>query len=298
MPTIYTNAESNIRKTWMLISVFLVIIIGFGWIFSQVFQNPAILIYAVIFSLLMNVISFWYSDKVVLAITQAKPIKKEDNPELYRVVENLCITAGLPAPRIYILNEDQPNAFATGRDKNHAVVAVTRGLLEKLDKTELEGVLAHELSHIGNKDMLLMTMVVVLVGFIGIISNFFTRSLFFGGLGRRNNRESGQMGSILAIVGIVLAVLAPIVAMLIQLAISRKREFLADASGVLLTRYPEGLARALEKIGADKSPMKVASTSTSHLFISNPLKGQSFLGLFSTHPPIEERVRALRQMEV
>jgi heat shock protein HtpX len=298
MPTIYTNAESNIRKTWMLISVFLIIIIGFGWIFSQIFQNPAILIYAVIFSLLMNVISFWYSDKVVLAITRAKPIKKEDNPELYRVVENLCITAGLPAPPIYILEEAQPNAFAAGRDKNHAVIAVTRGLLGKLDKTELEGVISHELSHIGNKDMLLMTMVVVLVGFIGIISNFFTRSLFFGGLGRRNNRESGQMGSILALVGIVLAVLAPIAAMLIQLAISRKREFLADASGALLTRYPEGLARALEKIGADKNPMNIASTSTAHLFISNPLKGKGFLGLFSTHPPLEERIKALRQMTI
>ena len=167
MPTIYTNAESNIRKTWLLISVFLVIIIGFGWIFAQVFQNPAILIYAVIFSLIMNIASFWYSDKVVLTLTRAKPIKKQDNPELYRLVENLCITAGLPSPPIYILNESQPNAFATGRDKNHAVIAVTRGLLEKLDKTELEGVISHELSHIGNKDMLLMTMVVVLVGFIG-----------------------------------------------------------------------------------------------------------------------------------
>ncbi|MDO8601121.1 MAG: M48 family metallopeptidase [bacterium] len=294
MPTIYTNAESNIRKTWMLISVFLVIIIGFGWIFSQVFQNPVILIYAVIFSLIINIASFWYSDKVVLAITRAKPIKKQDSPELYRLVENLCITAGLPSPPIYILEEAQPNAFATGRDKNHAVIAVTRGLLEKLDKAELEGVISHELSHIGNKDMLLMTMVVVLVGFISILSNIFTRSLF----GRRDDRNGGQAGLILAIVGIVLAILSPIVAMLIQMAISRKREFLADASGALLTRYPEGLASALEKIGADKNPMKTASASTSHLFIANPLKGQSFLTLFSTHPPLEERIKALRGMEI
>ena len=296
--TIYSNAESNIRKTWMLISVFLVIIIGFGWIFSQVFQNPAILIYAVIFSLVMNIASFWYSDKVVLALTRAKPIKKQDNPELYRLVENLCITAGLPSPPIYILNEAQPNAFATGRDKNHAVIAVTRGLLEKLDKAELEGVISHELSHIGNKDMLLMTMVVVLVGFISIISNMFTRSLFFGGFRRNNDREGGQAGSIFALVGLVLAILSPIVAMLIQFAISRKREFLADASGALLTRYPEGLARALEKIGADKNPMRVASASTSHLFISNPLRGQNFLTLFSTHPPLEERIKALRGMTI
>jgi heat shock protein HtpX len=297
MPTIYTNAESNIRKTWMLISVFLVLIIGFGWIFSNVFQDPAILIFAVAFSLIMNIASFWYSDKVVLALTRAKPIKKQDSPELYRLVENLCITAGLPAPPIYILEEAQPNAFATGRNKNHAVIAVTRGLLEKLDKTELEGVISHELSHIGNKDMLLMTMVVVLVGFISIISNIFTRSLFFGGFRRRDSRE-GQAGSIFALVGLVLAILSPIVAMLIQFAISRKREFLADASGALLTRYPEGLARALEKIGADNNPMRAASTSTSHLFISNPLKGQSFLTLFSTHPPIGERIKALRGMEI
>ncbi len=296
--TIYSNAESNIRKTWILISVFLIIIIGFGWIFSNVFQNPAILIYAVIFSLVMNIASFWYSDKVVLALTRAKPIKKQDNPELYRLVENLCITAGLPSPPIYILEEAQPNAFATGRDKNHAVIAVTRGLLEKLDKTELEGVISHELSHIGNKDMLLMTMVVVLVGFISIISNIFTRSLFFGGFRRNNNREGGQAGSILALAGLVLAILSPIVAMLIQMAISRKREFLADASGALLTRYPEGLASALEKIGADKNPMKMASASTSHLFISNPLRGQSFMTLFSTHPPLEERIKALRGMEI
>ncbi|MDO8504212.1 MAG: M48 family metallopeptidase [bacterium] len=297
--TLYTHAESNVRKTWLLITLFLVFIIGLGWVSSQYFRNPAILIYAVIFSLLMNVGSFWYSDKIILAITKARPIKKEDSPELYRLVENLCITAGLPAPPIYILNEAQPNAFATGRDKNHAVVCVTRGLLEKLDKTELEGVISHELSHIGNKDMLLMTIVVVLVGFIGILSNFFTRSLLFGGgMRRRDDRGEGQAGSILALVGIILAILSPIVAMLIQLAVSRKREFLADASGALLTRYPEGLARALEKISADKSPMKVASSSTAHLFIANPFKGKSFSTLFMTHPPVEERIKILRGMRI
>ena len=289
--TLYTNAESNIRKTWALVSVFLIIIIGLGWVFSQYFQNPVILVYAVIFSLLMNVGSFWYSDKIILSLTKAKPIEKRDNPELYRLVENLCITAGLPVPGIYILNEPQPNAFATGRDKNHAVIAITRGLLEKLDKAELEGVIAHELSHIGNKDMLLMTMVVVLVGFIGIISNFFTRSLLFGGTRKRD-------GSILALAGIVLAILAPVVAMLIQMAISRKREFLADASGALLTRYPEGLARALEKISADKNTLNVASSTTAHLFIANPFKGQGLANLFSTHPPVGERIKILRKMTI
>ncbi len=294
--TIYTHAESNIRKTWLLVSVFLVFIIGLGWVFSYYFQNPDILIFAVIFSVVMNVASFWYSDKIVLSLARAKPIKKQDNPELYRVVENLCITAGLPLPKIYIIPEMQLNAFATGRNKNHAVVAVTLGLLQKLDKTELEGVISHELSHIGNKDMLLMTVVVVLVGFISILSNFFMRSMWFGGLRRRNDRGEGNIGAILALVGIVLAILSPIIAMLIQLAISRKREFLADASGALLTRYPEGLASALEKIGADKTPMKTASVATAHLYISNPFKGKSFSSLFLTHPSIEQRIKALREM--
>jgi len=212
--TIYTHAESNIRKTWVLITLFLIFIIGLGWVFSQYFQNPSILIYAVIFSLVMNIISFWYSDKIVLGITRAKPIEKRDNPELYRIVENLCITAGLPTPKIYITPEAQPNAFATGRDKDHAVIAVTRGLLEKLDKQELEGVISHELSHVGNKDMLLMTVVVVLVGFVSLISDWFMRSLWWGGF-RRRGGEEGQAGSILALVGIILAVISPIVAILI-----------------------------------------------------------------------------------
>ncbi len=296
--TIYTHAESNIRKTWVLVSLFFVFITGLGWIFSYVFENQAILIYAVIFSLIMNIASFWYSDKVVLAMTGARPIAKQDNPELYRIVENLCITAGLPLPRIYIVPEQQPNAFATGRNAQNAVIAITQGLLEKLDKQELEGVVSHELSHIGNKDMLLMTVVVVLVGFIGIISNWFMRSMWFGGIKRRNNRDEGQMGSILALVGIVLALLSPLIAMLIQLAISRKREFLADASGVLLTRYPEGLARALSKIAVDPTPMKNASTSTAHLYISNPFRGKGFSSLFLTHPPIGQRIKALREMEI
>jgi heat shock protein HtpX len=297
--TIYTQAESNIRKTWLLLTFFLVLIILLGWLFGYYFQNRDILVFAVIFSIFTSFGSYWYSDKFVLAITRAKLIEKRDDPELYRIVENLCITAGLPTPKIYILEERQPNAFATGRNAKHAIVAVTRGLLEKLDKSELEGVLSHELSHIGNKDMLLQTMVVILAGIIAMLSNFFVR-ISFGGGGRRSSRNSG--GAILAVVGILAAILAPIAATLIRLAISRKREFLADASGALLTRYPEGLAMALEKISQDSSPLRVANNSTAHLFIASPFKGREtenwFTKLFMTHPPIEERVRALRAMEV
>jgi len=299
MATLYTHAESNIRKTWFLITMFLVLIIGLGWVFARVWNNPIILIAAVLYSVLMSFLSYWYSDKIVLAMSRARPIEKKDNPELYRVVENLCITAGLPLPRIYIMDEAAPNAFATGRDPKHAVVAVTRGLLEKLEKSELEGVIAHELSHIGNRDMLLSTVVVVLVGVVAMLSHWFLRFSFFGG--RRSsdeNRGGGQLQAILMLVGVIFAVLSPFIAMLIQLAISRKREFLADASGALLTRYPEGLARALEKISADKSPLRVANNATAHLYFSNPFKGKKLSALFMTHPPIEERIRALKGMNI
>ncbi|MBM3257775.1 MAG: M48 family metallopeptidase [Candidatus Nealsonbacteria bacterium] len=277
---------------------FLILIIAFGWLFSYIFEDQIILFIAVGFSVLTSVSSYWFSDKIVLATAKAKPIEKKDNPELYRLVENLCIAAGLPLPKIYIIEEVQPNAFATGRDKNHAVVAVTRGLLDKLEKLELEGVIAHELSHIGNKDMLLQTVVVVMAGIIAVLSNFFLRISFFGG--NRNSRSSG--GSILALVGIVAAVLAPIAATLIKLAISRKREFLADASAALLTRYPEGLARALEKIALDTNPLKAAKDTTSHLYIANPFRGKEktswFHKLFMTHPPVEERIKALKGMSI
>jgi len=298
--TLYHLAEKNVRKTWFLITFFLILIIGLGWLFSHILESPIILIGAAIFSILMSFTSYWYSDKIVLSMTGAKLIKKSDNPTLYRTVENLCITTGLPFPKVYIINESQPNAFATGRNAKHAVVAITQGLLNKLEKAELEGVIAHELSHIKNKDMLLQTMVVVLVGIIAMDSHIFLRISFYGGGRKRNSK--GNAGAIMFILGIVAAVLAPVAANLIKLAVSRKREFLADASGALMTRYPEGLARALEKIASDPSPMKKANNATAHLYIANPFRGKQakswFTKLYSTHPPVEERLKALRGMKI
>jgi heat shock protein HtpX len=264
-------------------------------VFSQIYGSSGFLYFAVIFSLLMNFFSYWYSDKIVLKMAGAVPATIEENRDLYHVVENLSITAGLPMPKMYIIDDVSPNAFATGRDKNHAVVAVTTGLLRILNKTELEGVIAHELSHIGNRDILLSTIVVVLVGFVAILSHFFLRTRLFrvGG-----DREKNGAGSIMFIVGIVLAILSPIATRLIHLAISRKREFLADASGALLTRYPEGLASALEKISQNATPLMHASEATAHLYISNPFAAKGVAKLFSTHPPVEERIAALRGMDV
>jgi heat shock protein HtpX len=299
MASIYKNADANTFKTWLFLTGFLVFVIALGWFFAQVLGDSSILYVAIFFSIITSFSSYWFSDSLVLAMARARLIEKKDNPELYRLVENLCITAGLPVPKIYIIEELQPNAFATGRDKNHAVIAVTQGLLDRLDKTELEGVLAHELSHIGNKDMLLSTVVVVLAGVVSLLANFFLRISFWGGRSRDDRENNG--GGILLIAGILAAILAPIAATLIQLAISRKREFLADADGALLTRYPEGLASALEKIAQDPTPMPTANTATSHLFIESPFKEDQsknwFIQLFSTHPPIEERIKILRDME-
>lgn len=291
--TIYTQQTSNTRRTWALMTLFLTLIIALGWLISVIYHSPAILYLAVIFSLLMNVVSYWYSDKIVLRLAGARPARREDFFDLYTVTENLAITAGLPAPKIFVIEDTAPNAFATGRDKKHAVVAVTTGLLALLNRSELEGVIAHELSHIGNRDILLSTVVVVLVGFVAIISDIFLRSDFHS-----HSSDNNKSNGILVLVGIIAAVLAPIVATLIQLAISRRREFLADSSGVLLTRYPEGLASALQKIGAVNRPLRRASTATAHLYINNPFgsAGRKISQLFLTHPPIEERIKILRQM--
>ena len=301
MATLYTEQGRNVRKTWMLMSVFLIIVIGLGFVFSRMYNNPNILYIFVIFSVGMNIVSYWYSDKIALGMAGAKPATREQYFDFYTLVENLAITAGLPMPKIFVINDPSPNAFATGRDKNHAVVAVTTGLLSIMNKTELEGVIAHEMSHIGNRDMLVSTVAVVLVGFVAVVSDMMIRMSFFGG--RRDDREGN---GIFMIIGIVVAILAPIASTLIQLAISRKREYLADASGALLTRYPEGLASALEKISKYGKPMQKQSTAIAHLYIANPTgsgvfakpasrQGEKIGNLFSTHPPVEDRIKRLRE---
>jgi heat shock protein HtpX len=291
MATLYTQSDSNTRKTYLLMAIFLIFVIGVGWVFSEAMQDSALLYIAVIFSTLMSVGSYWYSDKIVLSMSKAHLVEFEDNKELYRLVENLCITAGLPLPRIYIIDDSAPNAFATGRDGEHAVVAVTSGLLAKLDRSELEGVIAHELSHIGNRDILLSTVVVVLVGIVALLADYFRHAMWWG------SRDNDNRNGVIMIIAVLLSLLAPLFATLIQLAISRKREFLADADGALLTRYPDALASALEKISADQEPLEAANRATAHLYIANPFKGSQVNKLFSTHPPVEERIAALRGMD-
>jgi heat shock protein HtpX len=299
MANLYLQSESNIRKTWFYLFFFALLVIGIGWVISLFTGGYEIIFIAVILAVLLNFFSYWYSDKIVLKISRARPIEKKDNPELYRIVENLAITAGLPMPKVYIMEEKQPNAFATGRNPQHGVVAVTRGLLEKLDRAELEAVIAHELGQMGNRDVLLSTAVVVMVGLIVIMTDFFFRISFYGG-GRGRGNDPLRLAMIA--VALALAVLAPLLAQLMKLAISRKREFLADASGALLTRYPQGLIQALEKISSDPSPMRKTNDATAHLYISNPLRGQeknSWLHkLFLTHPPVQERIAKLKEMNL
>ncbi|PIP21628.1 MAG: zinc metalloprotease HtpX [Candidatus Nealsonbacteria bacterium CG23_combo_of_CG06-09_8_20_14_all_40_13] len=299
----YKQIDSNKRRTSFLLVLFFIFIIGLGYLFSYVFNSFWILFFAVVLAIIQAWSSYYYSDKITLFISGARELKREENVQLHRIIENLAITAGLPKPKIYLIEDSAPNAFATGRDPNHAVIAVTSGILEKLDKTELEGVIAHEFSHIGNYDIRLMTIVVVLVGIVALVSDWILRWTFWGGARRRSNGDSGQLQLIFLIIAIILAILAPLAAMLIQLAISRKREFLADASGAMLTRYPEGLALALEKISKDKEPLEVANKATAHLYIVNPLKEHQgktgigwFASFFMTHPPVEERIKALESM--
>jgi heat shock protein HtpX len=301
----YDHIAKNKRESVLLITIFLVIIIGIGWFFSRYYGNPGILVIAVGISVFTSFISYYFSDSITLAMSGAKEVGRQASPELYRLVENLAITAGLPMPKVYIIEDTAPNAFATGRDPKHAVVCVTTGIMQKLEKTELEGVIAHELSHIGNYDIRVMTMVVVLVGAITLLADWMMRASLFGGRKRDNDNNGGQMGAILAITGLVLVILSPIIATLLKLAVSRKREYLADASGAMLTRYPEGLARALEKISRDTEPLEAANKATAHMYIVNPLKGHEghgsqgwFAGLFNTHPPVEDRIARLRNMNL
>ena len=296
MASLYTHKAANIRKTWLIFALFLIVVIAIGWVFAQIYGEPTVLIVAVIFSIFMNVLAYWHSDKIVLRMSRAQPVTRENARDLYNVVENLCIAAGLPLPKIYIIDERAPNAFATGRNPEHAVVAVTTGLLQRLNRSELEGVIAHELSHIGNRDMLVSTVVVVLVGFISIISDIFLRTRFRG-------RGRGNVGGILLLIGLILAILSPIISRLMHFAISRKRELLADASGALLTRYPEGLANALIKISKDPTPLPVATNTTAHLWFDDPFdkpgeKISWLHKLFMTHPPVEERIKALTGMKI
>lgn len=300
--TAWDQVSGNIFKTWVIMFFFSFFMVGVVYVLARGFGygevgGLGIVGFALILAGLMNFASYFWSDKIVLGISGAKPVDEKNNKELYRLVENLCIAAGLPKPRIYTIDDSAPNAFATGRDPKHAAIAFTTGILDKLNKQELEGVTAHELSHVGNRDTLVMAVVSVLVGTIALLSDFFMRSIWYGG---HNDRDS-RGNTLFLVLAIIAAILAPIIATLIQLAVSRRREFLADASGVLLTRYPQGLASALQKISADREPLEVANRGTAHLYIVNPLKGQKakawLAGLFNTHPPIEARIKALREME-
>lgn len=300
--TAWDQVSTNVFKTWLIMFFFSLFTVGVIFVLSQGFGygggGLGLFGMALIVAGMMNFASYFWSDKIVLGISGAKLIKKQDNPQLYRLVENLCIASGLPVPKIYTMEDSAPNAFATGRNPQHAAICFTSGILEKLNKQELEGVTAHELSHVGNRDTLLMSVVSILVGSIALLSDWFMRMMWFGG---RGNNDRDRSNGIILIIAIIAAILAPIVATLIQLAVSRRRELLADASGVLITRYPTGLINALQKISADKEPLEAANRGTAHLYIINPLKGKDaagwFAGLFNTHPPIGVRINALHQME-
>ncbi len=295
MSTLYTQSEKNVYKTYAYLLGFALFIIGIGWMFSYIYEDVSILYIALIISFIASFYSYWNSDKMVLRICKARQATKEEYPELHRITENLAISNGLPKPRLYILDEAQPNAFATGRNPEHGVIAVTTGLLEVLERSELEAVIAHELGHIGNNDILITSVVVVLVGTVVLIADFFVRMAFYG---RGNNK-----GSIpIILIALAFMIVAPIMAQLMKLAISRKREYLADSTAALTTRYPEGLASALEKISKNPNQLKTASDATAHLYISDPFRGKEsqswFRRLFMTHPPVEERIKKLRELDV
>lgn len=301
MATTYDFVAANKRRSILLVVVFCLVIVLIGWAFSQTTDGgPGLVFVAGLVAVIMSLGGYYGGDRIALMTSGARgPIQKSDNPYLYTMVENLSITEGLPMPKVYVIPDPAMNAFATGRDPQHASIAVTQGALEKLANEELEGVLAHELSHIKNYDVRFMTLVAVLVGIIAMLSDFYFRSMWFGGNRRRDNDSGGnQAQGILMLIGLVLLIFAPIIGQLIKLAVSRRREFLADASGALLTRYPEGLAQALEKIGQENKPLAHANTATAHLYISNPFgrTGNAVGKLFSTHPPLAERVAALRAM--
>lgn len=290
----YSQIASNKRRSIFLVIGFVALVAGLDYIMAKAFNQPALFYPILIVAIIYAFVTYFFSAKIALTMSGAREVEKKDAPELYRLVENLSIAAGLPTPKVYIIDDPSPNAFATGRDPEHAVVAVTTGILELLDKRELEGVLAHEMSHVGNYDIRFMAVVVALVSVVAVISDLLLRLSFWSGGG--DDEDSGSNNQLFLILGIVGAILAPIVAAMIQFAVSRQREYLADSSGALLTRYPDGLADALAKIAGAAKPMQHANSATAPLYISNPLKGRSLAGLFDTHPPIEERIRRLHEM--
>lgn len=287
----YSAIAANKRNTVLIMAVFIALIAGLGYLFSAVYGSTGIFWGALVGGAIYALIQYFAAAKIALAINGAHEIKKADNPRLYRIVENLSITTGSPMPRVYVIDDPAPNAFATGRDPQHAYVAATTGLLDIMNDTELEAVMAHEMGHVQNYDIRVMMIVFGLVSAIGLIADMFLRMMWFGG-----GDDDNPPHPIFLVLGVVAALLAPLVAMLVQFAISRQREYLADATGAMTTRYPEGLASALEKIGAYGSTLKRQNSSTAHLFFANPLKGKSIARLFSTHPPVEDRVARLRQM--
>ena len=298
----YNQIAANKRNTWIILFIFIAFFIGVGYVYGLYYANGdnqgAIGVMGMfgIGAIIYSAISYFAAGKLTLAISHAREISHNEAPELFHAVENLSIASGIPTPKIYIIDDTALNAFATGRDPKHAAVAITKGLLEKLDKSELEGVMAHELSHVQNYDIRLQSLIVALVGLLALVSDIFLRSLFY----RRRSNDRSKGNGILLLIGIIMAILSPIIAKIMSLAISRQREYLADASGALLTRYPEGLARALEKIADDHEPLEVANKATAHLYIENPLRneeGMSWLNkLFSTHPPVADRIKRLREM--
>lgn len=288
--TIYTQVAGNRSKTIFYLFLFSMITLAIGWIASWFFNSPVILVFAAVLTIGQGIAGYWFSDSIALAAAQAVPMDERQYGSVYKLVQNLTITAGLPMPQLYLINDSAMNAFATGRDAEHAAIAMTSGLINRLNENELAGVLAHELSHVGNEDIRLMSLVMIMGGLITLISDWMLRSMWWGGGRRRDNDANG----VFMLIAIVLAILAPIAATLIQLAISRKREFMADANAVLLTRYPEGLVSALRKISGDEEPLEVANKATAHMYFANPLHGKVWLAsLFSTHPPIEERIAAI-----
>lgn len=299
MPNIYNHIDRNKRSTFIIVALFIVIISLIGYAFGELFDpgyGTLYLGFALIFSGISGFFSYYNSDKIVLAISKAKEVPREQNEHLHNLVENMCIASGMPKPKIYMIDDTAMNAFATGRDPEHSTLCFTSGIVNKLEKRELEGVVAHELSHIQNYDIRLMSIVSVLVGTVTLLADWFTRGMLYGGGRRRSSSRGGSIGGLLFILGIILLILSPIIATLIKLAVSRKREYLADSSAALMTRYPKGLANALKKLAADHEVLEAANGATAHMYISNPIKGRKLSSLFDTHPPIQERIQRLESM--